>query len=97
MELIIILLIFAGGIITGGILLSYQRKTGERVPSDRDQAEIISLFRTNSQVRNSHVQDKLGVSAATAERYLDRMEKRGLIRQKGRTGRSTYYVLNTSK
>lgn len=97
MELVIILLIFAAGIITGGILLAFQRKTGERVPSEVDQAQIISLFRTQKQLRNSHVQNKLNVSAATAERYLDRMEKRGLVRQKGKTGRSTYYELNTSK
>lgn len=42
-------------------------------------------------VANDQVQRFLGVSNATAERYLDALEKEELLKQVGRTGKHTYY------
>lgn len=47
---------------------------------------------TSDQITNDWVQKKLGVSDATAVRYLDELEKEGIIKQVGETGRSTYYT-----
>jgi Fic family protein len=43
---------------------------------------------------NDEVQGLLHVSDASAENYLDELEKEGKIRQVGETGRSVEYELN---
>lgn len=40
---------------------------------------------------NDDIEKLLGVSNATAERYLDELEKEGLLVQVGETGRAVYY------
>ena len=46
-----------------------------------------------ARITNDEAQAMLGVSDATAERYLDELEKAGLIRQIGKTGQNVFYVL----
>lgn len=48
-------------------------------------------------VTNNDVEKLLGVSDATATRYLSKLEGEGKIRQIGTTGQSVYYVLNTAQ
>lgn len=43
------------------------------------------------EIRNDDVEKLLGVSDATAERYLQEMENRGLLTQIGKEGRFVYY------
>ncbi|MBU1180423.1 HTH domain-containing protein [Patescibacteria group bacterium] len=54
-------------------------------------AKIEKLLETKSKITNNDVEKMLGVSDATAERYLDQLEKAGKIKQKS-AGRSTYYI-----
>ncbi len=44
-----------------------------------------------ARVANNDIETLLGVSDATATRYLDELEKEGKIRQVGQTGRYVYY------
>lgn len=44
-----------------------------------------------SEITNDDVQSLLKVSDATAVRYLDELEKEGIIKQVGKTGKYTYY------
>jgi len=44
-----------------------------------------------SRATNDDIQRILGVSDATATRYLEALEKEGLIRQVGGKGRGVYY------
>ncbi|MFH1759123.1 MAG: winged helix-turn-helix domain-containing protein [Patescibacteria group bacterium] len=44
-------------------------------------------------ITNNEIEELLGVSDATATRYLDELEKNGDIVQKGATGRGVYYTL----
>ena len=46
-----------------------------------------------ARITNDEAQAMLGVSHATAERYLDELEKGGLLRQVGEIGRGVYYKL----
>lgn len=46
---------------------------------------------TDEHITNNSVEKLLGVSDATATRYLDDLEKEGLIKQQGETGKYTYY------
>lgn len=42
-------------------------------------------------ITNDEVEKLLGVSDATTERYLDDLEKEGILKQEGRTGRFVRY------
>lgn len=46
-----------------------------------------------AKITNNDVEKLLGVSDATATRYLDELEKQGKVKQVGKTGRSVYYQL----
>lgn len=90
-------LVFAFGVgIIIGLLLKRQgvtRKGREwRVPTQADTDKIMSLFDSQDNITNNDVQELLDVSDATAERYLDRLEKKGLLTQHGNTGKYTYYT-----
>jgi len=45
----------------------------------------------SGKIRNNDVEKLLGVSDATAERYLQEMENRGILKQIGTIGKHTHY------
>ena len=64
----------------------------EDVEKKRENLEKIrEFFAGQGRAANDDVEKLLGVSDATATRYLDELEKEGLIRQVGRTGKHVYY------
>jgi len=56
-----------------------------------NQKKVREYFKTQSRATNDDIQRILGVSDATATRYLEALEKEGLIRQVGGAGRGVYY------
>jgi Fic family protein len=53
---------------------------------------ILGLMESGNQpLTNNHVEQMLGISDATAERYLQELENEGLVRQVGNTGRDVFY------
>lgn len=57
----------------------------------KNLAKIRAYIKTRDQVTNNAIEHLLGVSDATTIRYLDELEKEGLIRQIGKSGPSVYY------
>ena len=55
--------------------------------------EILAYARGKESVTNDEIEKLLGVSDATAERYLNELEGKGKLRQVGKTGKSVYYTL----
>lgn len=58
------------------------------------EANIIKLkdfLRGKDEITNDGVEKLLGVSHATAERYLNDLEKEGLLKQIGKIGRAVHY------
>lgn len=53
--------------------------------------EIRSHIKDKERITNDEIQNLLNVSDATTERYLDVLEREGLVRQIGKTGQSVYY------
>ncbi len=69
-----------------------ESKAREDVEKKRENLEKVrQIFSGQGRVANDDVEKLLGVSDATATRYLDDLEKEGLIRQIGRTGKHVYY------
>ena len=52
---------------------------------------VVEFVATKQRVANQDIERLLGVSDATATRYLEELEKSGYIRQVGTTGQSVYY------
>ena len=58
---------------------------------EENKNSILGFLETQGKLTNNHVEQMLGISDATATRYLDELEKEGKIRQVGKTGRDVYY------
>ena len=56
-----------------------------------NKEKILTYLASRSEISNDDVEGLLAVSNATAERYLDELEKEGQLTQVGATGRSVYY------
>ncbi len=58
----------------------------------QENLEKIKIYiKTHKKITNNEIEKYLKVSNATAERYLDDLEKEGLLKQIGKTGKYTYY------
>lgn len=55
------------------------------------KTKILTLFQTKKTVTNNDIEKLLGVSDATATRYLSELEKEGKVQQVGTTGRGVEY------
>jgi Fic family protein len=96
------LILIIGGI-AGLIMGSYFGRKKRRKMEEKNKREEIlenkeenlekirELFGGGAKVTNNDVEKLLGVSDATATRYLDDLEKEKFIRQVGKTGGHVYY------
>ena len=57
----------------------------------RNKEALLGILETQTPLTNNHVEQLLGVSDATATRYLEELEKEGKVRQVGTTGQAVYY------
>lgn len=57
------------------------------------KARVLALITERGQVQNNDVETLLGISDASAERYLHELEQEGRIRQHGETGKDVFYTL----
>lgn len=98
----IITIVFVLGLVVAGIvfwLAAGESKSRSGVGLMEKQAQekegnrkkILDLLKKETRLTNNQVQELLGVSDATATRYLDELEKEGRVRQVGSEGRSVYY------
>ena len=53
--------------------------------------KVMSLFLKKQKITNDEVEKFMHVSDATAERYLNTLEKENIIKQTGKTGKSVFY------
>ena len=58
---------------------------------EENKKKILGILETQSPLTNNHIEQLLGISDATATRYLEELEKEGRVRQVGKTGRYVYY------
>lgn len=58
---------------------------------EENKHRILGVLETQTPLTNNHIEQLLGISDATATRYLEELEKEGKVRQVGTTGRHVYY------
>jgi len=57
-----------------------------------NKQKILAFVQEHGRVQNNDVEKLVGVSNATAERYLDELEKEGAITQHGTIGQGVFYT-----
>lgn len=92
--LLLILAVLLG--IALGMFLAHRRKSGliseqgERKVKNKEL--ILKYIQANGKIKNNDVERLVAVSNATAERYLNELEKEGHITQHGSIGKSVFYT-----
>lgn len=57
-----------------------------------NKQKILAFVQTHERIQNNDVEKLAGVSNATAERYLDELEKEGKLTQHGTIGQNVFYT-----
>ena len=60
---------------------------------NENKQKILAFVQTHGKIQNNDVEKLAGVSNATAERYLDELEKEGKLTQHGEIGQGVFYTL----
>ena len=89
---IIVIIAFIAGLLIGK---HTKKSTGRpESPSAADAEKILLATRQKGKITNADVQELLSVSAATAERYLEKLESQGHLAQHSKTGHSVTYTIS---
>jgi len=95
-----ILLILLFGIALGFLMTWFLRKNEndnqgivkERLEQkEENRKKILQYLQGKEKVTNDDIEKMLNVSHTTAFRYLEELEKEGIIKQVGEIGRGVYY------
>jgi predicted HTH transcriptional regulator len=97
MNIFILITVLVIGIAVGFYFSSRKKNAGligKQVKVKQENKEkILSFLNRNEKVANNDIEKLLGVSDATATRYLEELEQEGKIQQIGTTGHAVFYVL----
>ncbi|MEK7200697.1 MAG: DUF977 family protein [Patescibacteria group bacterium] len=96
------IIFFILGVVVGGTLVWLVVKMTERKKKETliqrqareketNKEAVLGLLETQGKLTNNHIEMMLGISDATAERYLNELEKEGKVRQVGGTGSGVFY------
>jgi predicted HTH transcriptional regulator len=91
-----IIIIAVIGIIIGYLLARRQKEGlifGQAKRKQENKQKILDFLQENRKIQNNDVEKLSGVSNATAERYLNELEKAGKITQHGKIGQNVFYTL----
>ena len=98
MNYLLLILVALAGIALGMYLARRKAKDGFIAKQMGQKAEnkkkILAFVQTNGKIQNNDVEKLAGVSNATAERYLDELEKEGKLIQHGTIGQNVFYASN---
>ena len=94
MNYLILIIVAVAGIALGAYFAMRNRvaipEQSRKKQENKDK--VLAFARKNGKVKNNDVEKMLGVSDATAERYLDELEKEGKIEQHGTIGQNVFYT-----
>ncbi len=72
-------------------LVQFNKKREEG--KEEDKKKILEFLREKGRVSNNDIEKLVSVSDATVTRYMEELEKEGLVLQVGKMGVSVYYEL----
>ncbi len=95
MNYVVLIIVAAAGIALG-MFLARRKRNGLISEQSEKKAEnkqkILAFVHGHGKIQNNDVEKLVGVSNATAERYLSELEKEGRIIQNGTIGQSVFYT-----
>ena len=97
MNILLLITVAVIGIALGTYFASRKSVEGLISEQTKQKAEnkerILEFLRNNKKVTNNNVEKLVKVSHATAERYLDELEKEEKLIQHGKIGQNVFYTL----
>jgi len=96
MNYTILIVVAIAGIALGVYLA--RRGKGDLISEQAEQKtgnkkKILEFVQQHGKIQNNDVEKLAGVSNATAERYLDELEKEGKLTQHGDIGQGVFYTV----
>jgi Fic family protein len=96
MSYLILIIVAVAGIVLGAYFA--RRKNGGLIAEQgkkktENKQKILDFLRENGRIQNNDVEKLAGVSNATAERYLNELEREGKLVQHGKIGQNVFYTL----
>ena len=96
MNYIVLIIVAIAGIALGMYIARRNANVGFIAKQMEQKAEnkqkILAFIQTNGKIQNNDVEKLARVSNATAERYLDELEKEGKLTQHGVIGQGVFYT-----
>ncbi len=94
MNYLILIIVAVAGIVLGAYFAQRNKIPipGQSRKKQENKDKVLAFVRKNGKVKNGDVEKILGVSDATAERYLDELEKEGKLTQHGVIGQNVFYT-----
>jgi len=97
MNYFILIMVAIAGIALGMYLARRNANAGfiaeQAAKKAENKKKILEFVQAHEKIQNNDVEKLSGVSNATAERYLDELEKEGKLTQHGAIGQSVFYTL----
>jgi len=92
---ILILVVGVVGVIIGKYFFGQKENlmSQQTKKKQENKQKILEFLKENSKITNNNVEKLCDVSNATAERYLNELEKEGKLTQHGKIGRNVFYRL----
>ena len=96
MNYFVLIIVAVAGIALGMYLARRKANAGFIAKQVEQKAEnkekILAFVQEHGKIQNNDVEKLAGVSNATAERYLDELEKEGKLTQHGTIGQGVFYT-----
>jgi len=96
MNYFVLIIVALAGIALGMYIARRNANAGFIAKQVEQKAEnkqkILAFLKEHGKIQNNDVEKLAGVSNATAERYLDELEKEGKLTQHGAIGQSVFYT-----
>lgn len=97
MNYFVLIIVAVVGIALGMYIARRKANTGfiakQMEQKSENKQKILAFVQEHGKIQNNDVEKLAGVSNATAERYLDELEKEGKLTQHGVIGQSVFYTL----
>ncbi|MSR78935.1 MAG: DUF977 family protein [Candidatus Taylorbacteria bacterium] len=96
MNYFVLIIVAVVGIALGMYIARRNTSTGfiakQMEQKVENKQKILAFVQEHGKIQNNDVEKLAGVSNATAERYLDELEKEGKLTQHGTIGQSVFYT-----
>lgn len=96
MNYVVLITVALAGIALGMYLARRNSNAGfiakQMEQKTENKQKIIAFVQEHGKIQNNDVEKLAGVSNATAERYLDELEKEGKLTQHGVIGQGVFYT-----